>query len=183
MIRVAVLLGGASSERAVSLRSGAMVVRQLPRNAYRVTTYDTGKKAGLAKLVQDAQKGKIDVVFNALHGTHGEDGDIQGLLEILGLPYTGSGVCASAMAMNKQLSKGLFQSAGLPTIRGLLVSIQEFKKDPKGALSHIKKSLGTDIVIKPNSSGSTSSQSPASLDTPSPSRSWPGSDCARRKPT
>ncbi len=153
--RVAVLLGGNSSERAVSLRSGAMVVRQLPRSAYRVTTYDAGKKAGLSKLVQDAQNGKIDVVFNALHGTHGEDGDIQGLLEILGLPYTGSGVCASAIAMNKQLSKELFLSAGLPIIKGSLISVQEFKKDPKGTLSRIKKTLGPDIVMKPNASGSS----------------------------
>ncbi|MCK9360772.1 D-alanine--D-alanine ligase [Patescibacteria group bacterium] len=155
MIRVAVLLGGASSERAVSLRSGAMVVRQLPRSAYHVTTYDTGKKAGLSKLVRDAQKGKIDVVFNALHGTHGEDGHIQGLLEILGLPYTGSGVCASAIAMDKQLSKDLFDRAGLPIIKGLLVGAEEFKKEPKAVLSRIKQALGTEIVIKPNASGSS----------------------------
>ncbi|MCC6564018.1 D-alanine--D-alanine ligase, partial [Candidatus Uhrbacteria bacterium] len=155
MIRVAVLMGGASSERAVSLRSGAMVVHQLPRSAYRVTTYDTGKKAGLLKLVQDAQRGKIDVVFNALHGTHGEDGHIQGLLEILGLPYTGSGVCASAIAMDKQLSKDLFNTAKLPTVKGFLVSKAEFQKEPKTVLSRIRKSLGTEIVVKPNASGSS----------------------------
>lgn len=155
MIRVAVLMGGASSERAVSLRSGAMVVRHLPTDVYRTTTYDPGKNSSLVKLVQDAQKGKIDVVFNALHGTHGEDGHIQGLLEILGLPYTGSGVMASAQAMNKQRSKDLLLMKGLPVIKGLLIDRQLFSREPKKCLSKIKHSLGSRVVFKPNASGSS----------------------------
>ncbi len=155
MIRVAVLLGGASSERAVSLRSGAMVVRHLSRDAYRTTTYDTGKKSGLAKLVQDAQKGKIDVVFNALHGTHGEDGHIQGLLEILGLPYTGSGVLASAQAMDKAVTKGIFHAVGLPVAGSVLVTKRAWRDDQKAVLKSLKRLFKKEIVVKPNASGSS----------------------------
>lgn len=155
MIRVAVLLGGLSSERAVSLRSGAMVMRKLPKEKFKVSRYDPGKVSGLRALVEDAQKGKIDVVFNALHGTHGEDGDIQGLLEILGLPYTGSGVRASAMAMDKHLSKDVFVSHGLPIIKGLLIDRKTFQKEPAKVIQLIKKKLGSKVVFKPNASGSS----------------------------
>lgn len=155
MIRVAVVLGGSSSERAVSLRSGAMVVRKLPKDRFKISTYDPGKASGLRALVTDAQKGKINVVFNALHGTHGEDGDMQGLLEILGLPYTGSGVRASAMAMDKQLSKDVFISHKLPVIKGLLIDKETFQKEPHKVIQRIKKSLGSNVVFKPNASGSS----------------------------
>lgn len=155
MIRVAVVLGGSSSERAVSLRSGAMVIKQLPKDRFKIRTYDPGKASGLRALVADAQKGKIDVVFNALHGTHGEDGDIQGLLEILGLPYTGSGVRASAMAMDKQLSKDIFASHGLPVIKGLIIDQKTFQKEPGKVIQKVKKALGAKVVFKPNASGSS----------------------------
>lgn len=130
-------------------------MRQLPRNAYRVTTYDTGKKTGIQALVRDAQKGKIDVVFNALHGTHGEDGHIQGLLEILGLPYTGSGVFASALAMDKYRSKETFRLAGIPVTHDVLVTVDAWRNDRQAVLKTIRKRLGSDIVIKPNASGSS----------------------------
>jgi D-alanine-D-alanine ligase len=155
MIRVAVVLGGTSSERAVSLRSGAMVVRMLPKDRFKIRTYDPSQASGLRSLVADAQKGKIDVVFNALHGTHGEDGDIQGLFEILALPYTGSGVLASAMAMDKQLSKDVFSSHKLPVIKGLLIEKKTFQKEPQKAIRRIRKSLGSRVVFKPNASGSS----------------------------
>lgn len=155
MKRVAVLLGGASSERAVSLVSGKMVLSRLPSDQFRTTAYDPDKPGDLIRLIRDAKAKNIDVVFNALHGTHGEDGHIQGLLEILGLPYTGSGVLASAQAMNKSRSKELYASARIPSPKGITVTRRAFNKDPKTILRIIEKRLGRSIVIKPNASGSS----------------------------
>ena len=107
--RVAVLMGGRSAEREVSLVTGAAVARTLRARGHDVATLDAGHKIGqhLAELGPD-------VVFNALHGRYGEDGAIQGLLEVMGLPYTHSGVLASALAMDKPVSRTLFAAAGLP---------------------------------------------------------------------
>ena len=154
MIRVAVLLGGSSSERAVSLKSGAMVVKHLSRSAYHATTYDPGRKKGLLNFVQAAQAGKIDVVFNALHGTHGEDGHIQGLCELLGLRYTDSGVLASAQALDKAAAKRIFQLNKIPVSKGVLITHQEWKQNQKNVLLRVSR-LGSQIVIKPNASGSS----------------------------
>ena len=107
---VAVLMGGWSSERAVSLVSGNAVVRALVEAGYGATAHDIGRDVAalLARLTP-----RPEVIFNALHGRWGEDGCIQGLLEILGIPYTHSGVLASALAMNKPIAKRLFQDAGI----------------------------------------------------------------------
>lgn len=155
MKRVAVLLGGASSERAVSLASGKMVMKHLPADRYRAIAYDPGKPKDLIRLIRDAKAKKIDVVFNALHGTHGEDGHIQGLLEILGLPYTGSGVLASAQALDKSRTKELYASVRIPSPKGIVVTRQAFKKDPNAVIQMIAKKLGRSIVVKPNASGSS----------------------------
>ncbi|MCA1298959.1 D-alanine--D-alanine ligase [Stappia indica] len=106
---VAVLMGGWSAERPVSLASGKDCAAALERSGYRVTLVDVQRdiSAVLEKL-------KPDVVFNALHGPFGEDGCIQGLLEILGIPYTHSGVAASALAMDKQKAKAVMKAAGIP---------------------------------------------------------------------
>ncbi|MBZ9856622.1 D-alanine--D-alanine ligase [Mesorhizobium sp. CA13] len=106
---VAVLLGGFSSERPVSLSSGKACADALETEGYQVTRVDVGRDVGsvLADL-------RPDVAFNALHGPFGEDGTIQGILEYLGIPYTHSGVLASALAMNKEQSKKIVKLAGVP---------------------------------------------------------------------
>ncbi|MEE4191190.1 MAG: D-alanine--D-alanine ligase [Halieaceae bacterium] len=106
---VTVLLGGNSPERDVSLNSGGAIARALTALGARVTSIDTAERAWWAQLA-DTQ-----LVFIALHGADGEDGTVQGMLETLGLPYTGSGVLASALAMDKPRSKQLWGSLGLPT--------------------------------------------------------------------
>jgi D-alanine-D-alanine ligase len=145
MIRVAVLLGGISNEREISLKSGKKIIQNLDRKKYRVSSYDP--KTQLMKLIKDAKVGKIDVVFNGLHGKGGEDGAIQGLLEWLKIPYTGSGIEASALAMDKANTKAIYREHGIPTPPSLIVE--------KVDLKLIKAKLGKHIVVKPNADGSS----------------------------
>src|ERR1700750_987980 len=110
---VAVLMGGWSAEREVSLRSGRACADALTRLGYRVTRIDVGRDiAGVLATV------KPDVALNVLHGRPGEDGTLQGLLEVIGIPYTHSGVLASAVAMQKDVAKTVFQAAGIPVAEG-----------------------------------------------------------------
>ena len=110
---VAVLMGGWSAERDVSLVSGAAVVEAVKQCGYRASPIDVGRD-----LAQVLSQTKPDIVFNALHGTFGEDGSVQGLLEMLNLPYTHSGVMASAIAMHKPTAKRLFSEVGIPVAEG-----------------------------------------------------------------
>jgi D-alanine-D-alanine ligase len=114
---VAVLYGGFSSERPVSLSSGKACADALEEAGYKVTRVDVGRDIGavLAEL-------KPDVAFNALHGPYGEDGTIQGVLEFLGIPYTHSGVLASALAMDKHLAKTVARTAGIPVAESLIMN-------------------------------------------------------------
>jgi len=114
---VAVLMGGFSSERPVSLASGKPCADALEAQGYRVTRIDVGRDVSqvLAEL-------KPDVAFNALHGPYGEDGTIQGILEYLQIPYTHSGVLASALAMNKDLAKKVAKAAGIPVAESKVMS-------------------------------------------------------------
>jgi len=107
---VGVLMGGSSSEREISLRSGKAVSAALKRSAVKVTELDLNHR-----WPEQIQNSGIDAAFIALHGTLGEDGAIQGLLEIMGIPYTGSGITASALCMNKKLSKSVLEKAGIKT--------------------------------------------------------------------
>lgn len=138
---IAVLMGGWSSEREVSLASGKGVSEALTRLGYKVTPVDVGHDvaAVLAKL-------RPDVAFNALHGRFGEDGCIQGVLEVLEIPYTHSGVMASAVAMDKQMSKLVFAEDGLPLAEGRVVTKQEAIKG---------EVLPRPYVIKPVNEGSS----------------------------
>lgn len=115
--RVAVLKGGWSAEREVSLVSGAACARALEEAGFSVVEIDAGR--AVAAVLREAAP---DVVFNALHGRWGEDGCVQGLLEVLGLPYTHSGVLASSLAMDKPRAKAAFAAAGLPVAHGVLAS-------------------------------------------------------------
>ncbi len=138
---VAVLMGGWSSEREVSLRSGGQIANALEKGGYRVTRMDVTRE-----IAADLARVKPDVAFNALHGRPGEDGTIQGILETLQIPYTHSGVMASALAMNKQMAKAVMAAAGIPVAKGVLVSRHEAAK------AHV---LPRPYVLKPNAEGSS----------------------------
>ena len=116
--RVAILMGGWSAEREVSLVSGAAVSNSLKKSGFQVTSIDVQRDMGslLTRLYP-----KPDAVFNALHGRFGEDGCVQGLLDILDIPYTHSGLLASAIAMDKPMSKRLFETAGIPVPKHKIV--------------------------------------------------------------
>jgi len=138
---VAVLMGGRSAERPVSLTSGKACAEALRTGGYQVTEIDVG--ADLASRLIEI---KPDVVFNALHGRWGEDGCVQGLLELMELPYTHSGVRASAVAMYKPASLEVFRSHGIPCPEGCLSTVAAVnEKDP----------LDRPYVVKPPSEGST----------------------------
>ena len=107
--KIGVLLGGASAEREVSLRSGTAVYNALKGLGYNAVPIDAG-----ADICSVLQKEAIEIAFLVLHGGWGEDGSIQGMLEVLGIPYTGSGVLASALAMDKEASKKAFLYHGVP---------------------------------------------------------------------
>ena len=138
---VAVLMGGWSVEREVSLSSGAACARALEGVGYRVTRVEVNRDVAevLAKL-------KPDVAFNALHGRYGEDGTIQGVLEILGIPYTHSGVLASSLAIRKDKAKMVVAAAGVPVAKGVTVSRFEAAK---------RHALPPPYVIKPIDEGSS----------------------------
>src|SRR5215471_646084 len=114
--RVAVLLGGLSPEREVSLVSGKACAKALRDEGFAVTEIDAGHD--LAVKLAEA---KPDAVFNALHGRWGEDGCVQGMLELLEIPYTHSGVLASALAMHKERAKSAFRAAGLPLAESIVM--------------------------------------------------------------
>ena len=109
--RIVVMMGGSSCEREVSLVSGAAVGAALVEAGYRTETIDIGDDLGAVLAALDP---KPDAIFNALHGRYGEDGCVQGLLELLHIPYTHSGVLASALAMDKPMAKRLFETVGIP---------------------------------------------------------------------
>jgi D-alanine-D-alanine ligase len=138
---VGVLMGGWSAEREVSLRSGQACAEALTRLGYRVTQIDVARD--IATVLTDL---KPDVALNVLHGRPGEDGTLQGVLEILGIPYTHSGVLASALAMQKDVAKDVFRAAGVPVAEGLVASRFE------AADKHL---LPPPYVIKPIAEGSS----------------------------
>lgn len=141
--RVVVLYGGESAEREVSLKSGAAVLGALERSGVDVIGYDPadGGLVGLEALAPDR-------VFIALHGRGGEDGTLQGALELLRIPYTGSGVLASALGMDKRLTKQVWQSVGLPTPESLML-------EPDADWDDVIARLGLPLIVKPVHEGST----------------------------
>lgn len=144
MKRVTVLMGGLSAEREVSLASGANCAAALRQAGYAVETLDAGTDLG--NLVAQLQAQRPDVVFNALHGRFGEDGNMQGVLNLLKIPYTHSGLMASAIAMDKPMAKRLFVQAGLRVPEGKLLSRAELVAgDP----------LPRPYVVKPFNEGSS----------------------------
>ncbi len=175
-MRVAVLFGGTSAERDVSIASGAQVVKALREAGHQVIAVDTARgvlggpeeqrlltagvapeppqeeelallRAGAPTALTEAEELRgVDVVFLALHGGTGEDGTLQALLDLAGIPYTGSGHMASANAMDKDVSKHLFRAAGVPTPDWLMAPVEAWEVEAR---------LGYPVVVKPNKQGST----------------------------
>lgn len=139
--RVAVLMGGRSAEREVSLVSGEACSVALEEQGYTVTRIDAAED-----LVSELQRVQPQVVFNALHGRFGEDGRVQGLLDLLGIPYTHSGVLASALAMDKPMAKRVFSSVGLRCPEGVELDLATLLAEPP---------LQPPFVVKPAAEGSS----------------------------
>jgi D-alanine-D-alanine ligase len=162
-LKVALLSGGISSEREVSIKSGNQVYEAFDKVKYDVTRYDPATDLG--KLMADASS--IDVAFIVLHGPYGEDGTVQGLLDLLDIPYQGSGVLGSALAMDKWSSKRLYKEAGLP-VPPFEVFVRAQAYDPETLANR----PGFPLVVKPRYGGSsigtsivqTAQQLPQALD-------------------
>src|SRR5689334_293859 len=141
MKHVAVLMGGWSAERDVSLRSGTACAGALERGGYRVSRVDVNRD-----IAATLRALKPDAALNVLHGRPGEDGTLQGMLEVLGIPYSHSGVLASALAMQKEIAKTVLKAAGVPVPGGMVVSRKEAAK---------QHALPLPYVIKPVAEGSS----------------------------
>ena len=145
--QIAVLMGGCSGERDVSLRSGQRVFASLRRQEFNVVSMDLEDD-----LIPRLKKEKVDLVYIMLHGRFGEDGVVQGMLELAGISYTGSKVLASALAMNKLASKRVFVARGIPTPKYLEVDASE---DVKKEAEKIKQTFSLPLMLKPTSEGSS----------------------------
>src|SRR5215208_6557298 len=143
--KVAVLYGGRSTERDVSLRTGKACADALVSKGYDVTLVDVDRE-----LPARLREGRVDVAFNALHGRWGEDGCVQGLLEAMGIPYTGSGVLASALGMDKVVAKAMFKALGLAVI-----DYRVFPQAKAGAIGVADLPFGIPCVVKPAGEGSS----------------------------
>jgi D-alanine-D-alanine ligase len=145
--KVAVLMGGSSAERSVSLMSGTGVLDALRSRGADAHAFDPAER-GLHELKADA----FDRVFVALHGRHGEDGTVQGALELLGIPYTGSGVMASSVAMDKVMTKRVWLAEGLPTPRWRWLAPGQ---QDRAAQQAVPDELGLPLIVKPPREGSS----------------------------
>jgi D-alanine-D-alanine ligase len=188
-LRVAVLMGGTSSEHDVSISSGLQVLAALDRSRYDVVpvhlqrdgrwlvgtqppppSLQAGENGGAPESASGAitttphgsagleslsSGGAVDVAFIALHGKGGEDGTIQGLLTLLGIPFTGSGVLASALAMDKVRAKDVFAAHGIPVARSAVVTRREVARDRAAVLARILREPGLPCVVKPVAGGSS----------------------------
>lgn len=141
--RVAVLMGGSSSEREVSLDSGRNVLAALQAQGVEAFAVD-----GIPALVESIRAGGVDRVFNILHGGDGENGVLQGLLQAMGVPYTGPGVLGSALTLDKIRTKQVWIAAGLPTARFVRIP-------PGGDLAAAVRELGLPVFVKPSTEGSS----------------------------
>jgi D-alanine-D-alanine ligase len=146
-LSVAVVQGGPSTEAEVSRASAAGVARALAEGGHRVVRHELD-----VFLAESLRTGAYDVVFPMAHGAVGEDGALQGLLEVLDMPYVGSDVLASALAMHKRVARVLFEQAGLPVPKGIVVRRGEAR--PVAAAERARREVGSRLVIKPSAQGS-----------------------------
>lgn len=148
-MKIAVLYGGVSNEREVSISSSKGIIEALEKNGHDVIGIDFHPER-----LQEVIELNVDLVFIGLHGKHGEDGCVQGLLDMLEIPYVGSGVMASSVAMNKFKAKQLFEQAGIPVAKG-----EQYRMDQETnideVVDHIHANFEFPFVIKPNREGST----------------------------
>jgi len=143
--KIGVLMGGMSRERDISLKTGKAVAKALTTKGYQAQPIDVNPR-----IAETLSKEKIDCAFLALHGKFGEDGTIQGMFELLRIPYTGSGVLASALALHKVMAKRIFHYEKIPTPMFDVLHVQEFKKEFQREIS-----LPLPVVVKPAREGST----------------------------
>lgn len=148
--KIAVLLGGTSAERDISLLSGSAVLTGLREAGINAHEFDTKYSS-----VIELKKLGYDKVFIALHGRGGEDGTLQGVLEFLGLPYTGSGVMASALTMDKLRTKLIWQAVGLPVAPWVALNRQQFVNIKQAELEQYMVKLGLPLIVKPSREGSS----------------------------
>ncbi len=141
--KVAVLLGGRSAEREISLQSGHAVLEALKRRGVDAHPFDPAKQP-----IEDLLRQEFNIAYIALHGRYGEDGTVQGALELMGLPYTGSGVLASALAIDKWRTKLLWQSIGVNTPRYTMLNAES-------DFDMVVRELGLPLIVKPSREGST----------------------------
>lgn len=146
--KIIVLMGGPSAESDVSRRTGAAILTALQTKGYQAE----GMELNPSTLMDDLQQAKCDVVFIAIHGKFGEDGAVQGTLEMMGIPYTGSGVMASAVAMDKAATKDMFIAHGVPTPRSVFYDNRQDKAMIEEA---IRTEFGVPVVIKSVAQGSS----------------------------
>lgn len=150
-INVLVVCGGVSTEREVSLRSGKSIYEALKKRGYeKVKLFDLVKDN-----ISEIVKAKPDIVFLGLHGKGGEDGTIQGFLELAGIPYTGPGVASSAICMNKIFTKRVLESAGLPTAKFVVYNSEDFKKQKDSIKRDLLAKIGLPMVLKSPCQGSS----------------------------
>lgn len=150
-MKIAVLMGGSSQEREISLLSGKAIFEGLKKKGHDVKLYDVewvGKNT-LFPAIEEIKKNSVDIVFLALHGGLGENGGIQGILEAAGIAYTGSGITGSAVAMNKDITKSLFIQNGIPTARWLTGNSETLD------IETIENEIGYPCVVKPVDQGSS----------------------------
>ena len=145
--KIGVLMGGTSREKDISLRSGKNILDSLLKMGYKAVKIDPAND-----LPSQLKKEKIEIAYLALHGTPGEDGSIQGLLETMKIPYTGSKVLASALATHKVATKKIFESSGIPTPPYMEISASDDLREKK---HEVAGNLGLPVVIKPISEGSS----------------------------
>ncbi len=148
-LRVGVVMGGRSAEREISLASGRRVLEAIDAARYDAVPLDVPQYGSWIP------PSGLDLAFIAMHGPFGEDGSIQGLLEFAGIPYTGSGVLASALAMDKRRSRQVFGFNGIPTPAYLALERKEFSWRESALVTEIRQALGFPCVVKPNAQGSS----------------------------
>ena len=150
--KIGVLMGGISAEREISLRSGTAIFKALKGLGYKAVSIDAGPD-----ICSELRRRKIEIAFLALHGGYGENGSIQGLLEVLGIPYTGSGVLASALAMDKEATKKVFLYHGIPVPPFYIIRSPESggRGSLKAQISSLEPKFRMPWVIKPAAEGSS----------------------------
>ena len=147
--QIIVLMGGPSEEAEVSRRTGAAIAEALVSKGYKAQTLELNPRTVLKDI--DSLGG--EVVFNAIHGRYGEDGALQGLLEMAEIPYTGSGIMAHAVGMNKKVSKDVFKGANIPTARS--ESYNGNLESAEAIIDHIRKEFTIPVVVKSATQGSS----------------------------